>query len=225
MNKFRQLGRVAHPVLWTLAVIVGVGLIVVSYIVFGPGPSDFAGGKTVSLVEYHAQDPTGVPVELRSGSLVERGKYLARAADCMVCHTAPGGVPYAGGRPFVLPFGTIYSTNITPDPETGIGKYTNADFLNAVHKGIGRGNTKLYPAMPYPSYTYMSDADALAIKAYLFTILPVHSPARQNTLAFPFNQRGLMTLWSAFFNRDQRFAPHIERSAEWNRGAYLVEAM
>lgn len=225
MNKFRQLGRVAHPVLWTLAVIVGAGLIVVSYIVFGPGPSDFAGGKTVSLVEYHEQDPTGVPVELRSAGITERGRYLARAADCMVCHTAPGGVPYAGGRPFVLPFGTIYSTNITPDPETGIGKYTNADFLNAVHKGIGRGNIKLYPAMPYPSYTYMSDADALAIKAYLFTILPVHSPAPQNTLAFPFNQRGLMSIWSALFNRDQRFSPHIERSAEWNRGAYLVEAM
>jgi len=225
MNNVKQLGRVAHPILWTLAVIVGIGLLVVSYIVFGPGPTDFAGGKTVSLAEYHEQDPTGVPAELRSASIVERGKYLARAADCMVCHTAQDGTPFAGGRPFVLPFGTIYSTNITPDAETGIGKYTDADFLNAVHKGISRGNTKLYPAMPYPSYTYMADADALAIKAYLFTIPPVRSPAQQNTLVFPFNQRGLMKIWAAFFNRDARFAPHIERSAEWNRGAYLVEAM
>jgi mono/diheme cytochrome c family protein len=225
MNKFGQLGRVAHPVLWTLAVIVGIGLIVVSYIVFGPGPTDFAGGKTVTLVEYREQDPTGVPTELRSAGIVDRGKYLARAADCMVCHTAKDGVPFAGGRPFVLPFGTIYSTNITPDVDTGIGKYTNADFLDAVHKGIGRGHTKLYPAMPYPSYSYMSDADALAIKAYLFSILPVHSPAPQNTLVFPFNQRSLMSVWSALFNRDKRFAPHVERSAEWNRGAYLVEAM
>jgi mono/diheme cytochrome c family protein len=225
MNKSTQSGRVAHPILWSLAVIVGLGAIVFGYIVLGPGPTDFAGGKTVTLVEYHEQDPTGVPAELRSAGVDERGKYLARAADCMVCHTAEGGVPFAGGRPFVLPFGTIYSTNITPDAETGIGKYTNADFLNAVHKGVGRGNTKLYPAMPYPSYTYMSDADALAIKEYLFTILPVHSPAPQNSLSFPFNQRGLMTVWSALFNRDKRFAPHVDRSAEWNRGAYLVEAM
>jgi mono/diheme cytochrome c family protein len=225
MNKSTQSGRVAHPILWSLAVIVGLGLVIVGYIVLGPNPTDFAGGKTVTLAEYHEQDPTGVPAELRSASMVERGKYLARAADCMVCHTAVGGAPFAGGRPFVLPFGTIYSTNITPDTETGIGKYTNADFLNAVHRGIGRGDTKLYPAMPYPSYTYMSDADALAIKEYLFTVLPVHSPAPQNTLVFPFNQRSLMTVWAALFNHDKRFAPHVDRSAEWNRGAYLVEAM
>jgi mono/diheme cytochrome c family protein len=142
-----------------------------------------------------------------------------------VCHTAADGVPFAGGRAFVLPFGTMYSTNITPDAETGIGNYTDANFLDAVHKGIGRGNTKLYPAMPYASYTYMSDADALAIKAYLFTLKPVHAPAPQNTLAFPFNQRGLMSIWSALFNPNKRFAPNADRSADWNRGAYLVEAM
>jgi mono/diheme cytochrome c family protein len=225
MNKSTQSGRVAHPILWSLAVIVGLGLVVFAYIALGPDPTGFAGGKTVTLAEYHEQDPTGVPAELRSASVVERGKYLARAADCMVCHTAVGGAPFAGGRPFVLPFGTIYSTNITPDAETGIGKYTNADFLNAVHRGIGLGGIKLYPAMPYPSYTYMSDADALAIKEYLFTVLPVRSSAPQNTLVFPFNQRSLMTVWSALFNRDKRFAPHVDRSAEWNRGAYLVEAM
>jgi mono/diheme cytochrome c family protein len=215
----------AHPVLWTLAAIVGVGVIIGAYIVFGPPPTGFAGGKTVSLGAYQAQDPTGVPAELKSASLVERGEYLTRAADCVVCHTAKNGTPFAGGLAFVLPFGTIYSTNITPDAQTGIGSYTDADFLNAVHKGIGRGNAKLYPAMPYASYTYMSDADALAIKAYLFTINPVHAPAPKNTLAFPFDQRGLMRIWSVLFNSDQRFAPHADRSAEWNRGAYLVEAM
>ena len=119
----------------------------------------------------------------------------------------------------------MYSTNITPDVDTGIGSYTDANFLDAVHKGIGRGNTRLYPAMPYASYTYMSDADALAIKAYLFTLKPVHAPAPTNTLAFPFNQRGLMGIWSVLFNPDKRYEPNVERSAEWNRGAYLAEAM
>ncbi|HZE43454.1 MAG TPA: cytochrome c [Steroidobacteraceae bacterium] len=214
-----------HPILWTLAAIVGLGVVITAYIVLGPQPTGFAGGKTVSLGAYQAQDPTGAPAELKSASLVERGEYLTRAADCAVCHTAKDGTPFAGGLAFVLPFGTIYSTNITPDAETGIGGYSDADFLNAVHKGIGRGNTKLYPAMPYASYTYMSDADALAIKAYLFTIKPVHAPSLKNTLAFPFNQRGLMSMWSVLFNSDKRFEPHVDRSAEWNRGAYLAEAL
>jgi mono/diheme cytochrome c family protein len=214
-----------HPILWTLAAIVGLGVIVSAYIVLGPQPTGFAGGKTVSLGAYQAQDPTGAPAELKSASLPTRGEYLTRAADCAVCHTAKDGTPFAGGLAFVLPFGTIYSTNITPDAETGIGGYSDADFLNAVHKGIGRGNTKLYPAMPYASYTYMSDADALAIKAYLFTIKPVHAPSLKNTLAFPFNQRGLMSMWSVLFNSDKRFEPHVDRSAEWNRGAYLAEAL
>jgi mono/diheme cytochrome c family protein len=214
-----------HPILWTLAAIVGLGVVISAYIVLGPQPTGFAGGKTVSLGAYQAQDPTGAPAELKAASLAERGEYLTRAADCAVCHTAKGGTPFAGGLAFVLPFGTIYSTNITPDTETGIGSYTDADFLNAVHKGIGRGNTKLYPAMPYASYTYMSDADALAIKAYLFSIKPVHAPSLKNTLAFPFNQRALMSMWSVLFNSDKRFEAHVDRSAEWNRGAYLAEAL
>jgi mono/diheme cytochrome c family protein len=214
-----------HPILWSFAAIVVVAIVICAYIVLGPNPTSFAGGKTVSLGEYHDKDPTGAAAELQSASLVERGEYLTRAADCAVCHTAEDGVPFAGGRAFVLPFGTMYSTNITPDAETGIGNYTDANFLDAVHKGIGRGNTKLYPAMPYPSYTYMSDADALAIKAYLFTLKPVHAPAPQNTLVFPFNQRGLMSIWSALFNSNKRFEPVADRSADWNRGAYLVEAM
>ena len=215
----------AHPIRWILVAIVGLGAIISAYIVFGPQPTGFAGGKTVSLSAYQDQDPTGAPAELKSASLIERGEYLTRAADCVVCHTAKDGTPFAGGLAFVLPFGTIYSTNITPDAETGIGSYTDADFLNAVHKGIGRGGTKLYPAMPYTSYTYMSDADALAIKAYLFSIKPVHAPGLKNTLVFPFNQRGLMSMWSVLFNPDKRFEPHVDRSAEWNRGAYLVEAL
>jgi mono/diheme cytochrome c family protein len=214
-----------RPVLWTLAAIVVVLLIVAAYMVFGPHPTDFAGGKRVALAAYTQANPTGVPAELNSASQVERGEYLTRAADCVVCHTAKDGSPFAGGRAFVLPFGTIYSTNITPDTETGIGNYTDANFLDAMHKGLARGNTKLYPAMPYASYTYMSDADALAIKAYLFTLQPLHAPAPQNTLGFPFNQRSLMSVWSAFFNPDRRYEPNVDRSPEWNRGAYLAEAL
>jgi mono/diheme cytochrome c family protein len=217
--------RAGHPILWTLGVLVAVAVAFAGYLVLAPGPTAFAQGKRVALADYQDKDPTGVPDELKSASLIERGEYLTRAADCAVCHTAKGGERFAGGRAFVLPFGTIYSTNITPDADTGIGAYTDADFLNAVHKGVGRGNVRLYPAMPYASYTYMSDADALAIKAYLFTLKPLHAPALQNTLAFPFNQRSLMSIWSAMFNPDKRYEPNVERDAVWNRGAYLAEAM
>jgi mono/diheme cytochrome c family protein len=225
MNTASPNDRAAHPLLWTLATIIVIVVLVGAYFVFGPSATDFAGGKRVPLGEYHGPDPTGVAAELKSASLVERGEYLARAADCAVCHTAKGGAPFAGGRAFVLPFGTLYSTNITPDVETGIGAYSDQNFLDAIHKGIGPGNTKLYPAMPYPSYTYMTDADALAIKAYLFSLKPLHAPAPQNSLAFPFNQRSLMSIWSALFNPDRRYEPNVERSAEWNRGAYLTEAL
>jgi mono/diheme cytochrome c family protein len=215
----------SHPLLASLAVIVVIALGVAGYTILGPAATDFAGGHRVALANYSGPSPAGVPEELKAASIIAKGEYLARAADCMVCHTAKEGTPYAGGRPFVLPFGTIYSTNITPDLETGIGNYTDRNFLNAVHQGLGRGGTRLYPAMPYASYTLMSDADALAIKAYLFSLKPVHARAQPNTLAFPFNQRYLMAFWSAFFNPDKRFEPNTDRSAEWNRGAYLVEAM
>jgi mono/diheme cytochrome c family protein len=194
-------------------------------VVLAPRPMDFAGGPHVALTEYHGEDPTGVPADLKSASLLERGEYLARAADCAACHTAEGGAPYAGGRAFVLPFGTLYSTNITPDKETGIGNYSDANFLDAVHKGLGRGNMRLYPAMPFASYTYMTDADAIAIKAYLFSLAPVHAPAPPNALIFPFNQRALMGVWALLFDPDKRFEPRTQRDPQWNRGAYLVEAM
>ena len=191
---------------------------------FNPGPTAFAGGSTVSLADYHAADPTGVPADLARADVVKRGEYLARAADCMVCHTAPDGTEYAGGLAFPTPFGTLYSTNITPDKETGIGNYTDQDFLNAVQRGVRPDGTRLYPAMPFPSYTYMTDHDALAIKAYLFSLPAVHAAAMENTLPFPFNQRWLMAFWSAFFNENRRFQPNAAQSPEWNRGAYIAEA-
>src|SRR5712675_444060 len=168
---------------------------------------------------------TGVPAQLVQANVVERGAYLARAADCMVCHTTQGGKEYAGGLGFKLPFGTLYSTNITPDKETGIGNYSDQDFLNAIHRGIREDGARLYPAMPFTSYSYMTDEDVLAIKAYLFSLSPVHAEDPENTLKFPFNQRWAMGFWSALFNPDARFAPDTSKSPQWNRGAYLAEAL
>jgi hypothetical protein len=150
-------------------VVAGVAL----WRVFNPGPLAFAGGTSVPLADYHAANPTGTPADLNGADVVKRGEYLARAADCVVCHTGPGGQQYAGGLAIPLPFGTLYSTNITPDKATGIGDYTDQDFLNAVQRGFRRDGARLYPAMPYPSYTYITDADALAIKTYLFSLAPV----------------------------------------------------
>jgi mono/diheme cytochrome c family protein len=215
----------ARRILVGVVAIVVVALAAAVWIIRGPGPLDFAGGASVALADYKAADPTGAPPILAQASLVARGAYLAKAADCMACHTTQDGQPYAGGLGFQLPFGTLYSTNITPDKETGIGNYSDEDFLGAVHRGIRRDGARLYPAMPFPSYTYMTDADALAIKAYLFSLPPVHAPAPANTLAFPFNQRWTMIFWSAVFNRDTRFEPVSSQTPEWNRGAYLAEAL
>jgi mono/diheme cytochrome c family protein len=215
----------ARRILLSVAAIVVVAIGVGVWILRGPGPLAFADGPKVALTDYRGANPTGVPAALAQASLVERGAYLARAADCSACHTTQGGKEYAGGLGFKLPFGTLYSTNITPDKETGIGNYSDQDFLDAVHRGIRRDGVRLYPAMPFTSYTYMTDADALAIKAYLFSLPPVRASIPANTLTFPFNQRWSMIFWSALFNPDRRFEPDSSKSPEWNRGAYLTEAM
>ena len=215
----------ARRIILSVIVVVVVALTSGLWIVRGPGPMVFTDGPKVALADYKAADPTDVPTLIAKASLVERGAYLARAADCVACHTSGGGKEYAGGLAIRLPFGTLYSTNITPDKETGIGNYSDQDFLDAVHRGVRRDGVRLYPAMPYTSYTYMTDADALAIKAYLFSLPPVHAQALENTLVFPFNQRWAMTFWSALFNPDSRFEPDTSKGPEWNRGAYLAEAL
>lgn len=215
----------ARRILGSVIVIGVVAAAGTALYVRGPGPMAFSNGPKVALADYKGTKPTGVPANMTNASPIERGEYLAHAADCMVCHTAPGGKEYAGGFAFKLPFGTLYSTNITPDKETGIGNYTDQQFLDAVRSGKRHDGARLYPAMPYTSYTYMTDADTLAVKAYLLSLAPVRAAPPENTLAFPFNQRWAMTFWSALFNPDTRFEPNTSQSPEWNRGAYLVEAL
>ena len=217
-------GAKRRSLLITVAVLVFVAVVAL-FLMVSPGPMAFSKGRKVDLADYHAANPSGVPATLAQASLIKKGEYLAKAADCLVCHTAKDGEAYAGGFAFVLPFGTLYSTNITPDKATGIGNYTDAQFLAAVHRGIRRDGANLYPAMPFTSYTYMTDADALAIKAYLFSLAPIDSPNKANALAFPFNQRWAMGAWSALFNANERFKPDAEKSVEWNRGAYVAEAL
>src|SRR5579872_2777857 len=154
---------------------------------------------------------------------IERGRYLAAVADCAACHTAPGGRPFAGGLALRTPFGTLVTPNITPDPETGIGDWTKDEFVAAMHDGRGHNGKRLYPAMPYPAYTKMSDDDVLAIRAYLGTVAPVRNEANSNRLSFPFNIRLTMVFWNALNFTPGRYQPNPQKSSEWNRGAYLVE--
>ena len=155
---------------------------------------------------------------------IEKGRYLTVTADCVACHTRPGGgTPYAGGRPIETPFGNITSANITPDGDTGIGGWTDDQFDNAVRHGIRPDGSRLYPAMPYPFYTKMSRDDVLAIRTYLNTLTPAHNPVVTNTLSFPFNIRLTMRLWDWLYFKDERFNSNPQKSSEWNRGAFLVE--
>lgn len=179
----------------------------------------------LAIMFWPAPAAEAVAAPAATPQLIARGQYLATAADCVACHTTAGGQPYAGGRAFRLPFGTIYSPNITPDRATGIGSWTDGEFLRAVHKGIGKDGEQLYPAFPYTSYVRMTDADALAIKAYLFTLTPVRAPVRENGLVFPFNQRPIMRFWKILFMPRHGFQGDSGQSPEWNRGAYLVTAL
>jgi mono/diheme cytochrome c family protein len=157
-------------------------------------------------------------------ALVERGRYLVTAADCAACHTRPdGGAPFAGGRPIETPFGNVIAANITPDKQTGIGGWTDEDFDNALRKGIRRDGSRLYPAMPYTSYTKMTRDDVRAIHAYLSTLAPVHNKVQSDALPFPFNIRFGMRAWDLLFFKSGSYQPDNTKSAEWNRGAYLVQ--
>src|SRR5580658_9124119 len=157
--------------------------------------------------------------------LVARGEYLVKAADCAACHSVPGGKPFAGGLAFPLPFGTIWSTNITPDKDTGIGNWSDDDFVRALHEGVAKDGSHLYPAFPYTSYTGLSRDDAVAMKAWLFTVAPVNAPARPNGLSFPFNQRWTLAFWNFVFLDHRRFHADPAATGAQNRGAYLATAL
>jgi mono/diheme cytochrome c family protein len=172
------------------------------------------GNRTAAAGEVDAQDFT----------TVERGRYLSILSDCASCHTVPQkNQPFAGGRPIETPFGSIVAPNVTPDMETGIGSWTDDQFDNAVRKGIGRNGERLYPAMPFNAYTKMSREDVLAIRAYLDTVTAVYNPLVVNTLPFPFNIRTSMRVWDVLYFKEGEYVSDPHRSAEWNRGAFLVD--
>jgi mono/diheme cytochrome c family protein len=158
-------------------------------------------------------------------ALVKRGRDLAAIGNCNDCHTVRGGKDFAGGLPVPTPFGTIYSSNITPDAETGIGRWPEAAFRRAMQSGVNRDGQHLYPTFPYDHFTHVSDDDDRALYAFLMTQRPVHAPARENQLAFPFNQRVAVAGWKVLFLRHGSYQPDSTKSAEWNRGAYLVEGL
>ncbi|OMG75157.1 cytochrome c [Burkholderia ubonensis] len=165
----------------------------------------------------------GVDGAMWSAATLERGRQIALAGDCAVCHTAPGGRVNAGGLALDTPFGTIYTTNITPDPETGIGAWTYSAFARAMREGIARDGTHLYPAFPYTAFARMSEADLLALYAYLMSQPAVKHTPPKTKLPFPLDQRRLVAGWNWLFHDAEPFAPAPDRSAMWNRGKYLVD--
>ncbi|HJV73077.1 MAG TPA: cytochrome c [Noviherbaspirillum sp.] len=158
-------------------------------------------------------------------SQLERGEYLARLGDCIACHTIPGEQMFSGNRPMPTPFGTLYSPNITPDRETGIGRWTADEFYNMMHTGRSRDGALLYPAMPFASYTKVTRADSDAIFAYLRSVPPVRRPNRPHELRFPYNNRALLIGWRTLYFQEGEYRPDTTKSAEWNRGAYLVQGL
>jgi mono/diheme cytochrome c family protein len=175
-----------------------------------------AGGLVVQAARAAAPD---------SGAIA-RGAYLARAGDCVACHTAPGGKAFAGGLPMRTPLGTVYSTNISPDAQSGIGAWSERDFERALRRGVARDGHNLYPAMPYPSYAKVSDADVAALYAYFIkAVAPVRQANRTPDIRFPLNMRWPLKLWNLVFLDSTPYRAKPNRTAEWNRGAYLVQGL
>jgi len=177
------------------------------------------------------QQPGLLPVDPRAVApspttqVITTGEYLARAGDCVACHTAPGGREFAGGRAMPTPFGALYVPNITPDDETGIGQWTADDFYRMMHTGVSRDGTLLYPAMPFASYTKVTRADSDAIYAYLMSVPPVKQKNRPHELKFPFNNRDLLIGWRTLYFQQGEYVPDPSQSPQWNRGAYLVQGL
>jgi mono/diheme cytochrome c family protein len=187
-------------------------------------------GAVVAWLMWPSRSAVDIPpgVSSTNEGMAERGAYLVRAGDCLSCHwnRKEGGQPFAGGLPLKTPFGTFYSPNITPDVETGIGKWSDEDFVRALTQGEGPHGEELYPVFPYTSYARMNVEDALAIKAYLFTLAPVSASPRANDVAFPLSWRAVLKGWKLlFFAGAAPLANDPSRDATWNRGRYLVTAL
>ena len=169
--------------------------------------------------------PAKAPPVKPSPDQIERGRYLATVGNCAACHTAPGGVAWAGGRGIETPFGVVFSSNLTPDAEVGLGRWNVAEFWRAMHHGRSRDGRLLYPAFPYPEYTRVTREDADAIFAFLQTLAPVHQAAPAHALRFPFNTQAALAVWRALFFEPASVAVDTSRPPAWNRGAYLVQGL
>lgn len=176
----------------------------------------------VPAISQQASSPEGKA----DPTLIERGRYVAQLGDCVACHTAPGGTPMAGGLALETPFGTLWSTNITPDVQTGIGGWSFGAFDRAMRRGVAADGHRLYPAMPYPSYARISEEDMRALWAYLTQgVAPVAHANRPTDMRFPFNLRFALAYWDALFVDAKPYQPNPEKDARWNRGAYLVQGL
>jgi mono/diheme cytochrome c family protein len=209
--------RLSRPVLAASALALVLGSALFSRIAIADDTSNYPAASLSAPT-----DPT---------ALIARGKYLVTAGDCMPCHTGPGHAPFSGGLMINTPFGGLATPNITPDKTTGIGDWTDADFYNAVHYGIGRGHSYLvfpkylYPAMPYTSYSKLSRPDVMAIKAYIFSLPPVNVAPTPSTMAFPFSQRPGLLSWRILFFHPGPVQMHANWTEQQKNGAYLTEAL
>ena len=198
-------------ILWTISsVLAGLGI---------------AAALLISL-NLRGEEPLPATETLQSTpALVQRGEYLARVGNCMACHTTQGGAPFAGGRGIETPFGVVHSSNLTPDRAQGIGSWTSAEFWRAMHHGRSKDGRLLVPAFPYPNYTQVTREDSDAIYAYLQSLPAVAQANRPHALRFPYNTQAALGVWRALFFTPGTFAPGPVQSAEWNRGAYLVNGL
>ena len=170
-------------------------------------------------------DVKEVALSPANSELIARGAYLARAGNCMACHTTRGGEPYAGGRAIETPFGAVYTSNLTPDEQSGIGSWSAAHFWRAMHNGRSKDGRLLYPAFPYTSYTEVTRDDSDALFSYLRSLPAVFNPNHPHALQFPFDSQAALAVWRALYFKPGVYQPDAGRNAEWNRGAYLVQGL
>jgi len=207
-----------------IGVVVVAALVVLALRLMHRGPAEAP--APVTAASGVGAGGTGPAAALSPESrIIARGEYLARAGDCVACHTEPNNPAFAGGRAMPTPFGNLYVPNITPDDESGIGQWTADDFYRMMHTGVSRDGTLLYPAMPFASYTKVTREDSDAIYAYLMSVTPVKRQNRPHELRFPFNKRELLIGWRTLYFKEGEFQPDPAQSVQWNRGAYLVQGL